>query len=445
MTGTLTGMVYAPVSLALLAIAYRFLSEGRSRQDRETLHYGQGFAMMFLVCTCGAIAGLAFPHDGPRVHILLVISSFFVAIACAFFLMGLLAARLPRVNAWIAFPCVVVPGSVLSVATIYADVRPMVHDDGGLEWGLPLPIALLRAALYAVTLAPVLVHLALRLRRADLRLDQTRTLLLLLLLFGFVLVVVAVDFVVEPLTGAQPLLSELAILAAGTLCGMLYFVVNERLLGLSEQRYEQLSEDLTTVLQSTVDALVRAMERRDPYTAGHQQRVTRLAQAVGAEMGLDPHRLLGLRMAGLLHDIGKINIPVEILNKPGRLSDIEMEILRSHPAVGHEILQDVDFPWPVADIILQHHEAMDGNGYPHKLDGDSILLDARILSVCDIVEAMASDRPYRPALGLGEALEEIRKQRGKRLDRDVVDACIRVIADGFSFDDDVSGRISIGG
>lgn len=444
MSGSLTGVVYAPVTLALAAIAYRFLSEGRSRRDAEILAYGRGFAILSLVSGCATLAGTVFPHNATVIHALLVVSAFLAAIANGLFAMGFVSARLPRLPPWSGLVILAVPGAALALAVLLGEVHPSLGPGGSLDWGMPWPIDLAHAALYGVALIPLMAHLALRLRDADARQEMTRN-LLLLLLFGFILVVALVDFVVEPLTGIQALLSEQAILAVSVLCGMLYFVVNERLLGLSEQRYEQLSADLTTVLQSTVDALVRAMERRDPYTAGHQQRVTLLALAVGAEMGLDPHRLLGLRMAGLLHDIGKINIPVEILNKPGRLSDIEMEILRSHPAVGHEILQDVDFPWPVADIILQHHEAMDGNGYPHKLDGASILLDARILSVCDIVEAMASDRPYRPALGLGEALEEIRKQRGKRLDRDVVDACIRVIADGFSFDDAAQDRPSLSG
>jgi len=346
-----------------------------------------------------------------------------------------MAARLKRIPAWAGFAAVALPGAALATATIAATVQPELQPNGSLDWGLPLPFALATAALYGFALVPLLIHLALQLRAAEQRQDKTHN-LLLFLLFGLILIVAAVDFGIEPLTGVQALLTEQALLAVAVLCGLVYFVVNERLLEINELRYQRLSADLGTVLESTVGALVRAMERRDPYTAGHQQRVTQLAVAVGKEMALDPDRVLGLRMAGMLHDIGKINIPVEILNKPGRLSDIEMEILRSHAAVGHEILQDVDFPWPVADIVLQHHEALDGNGYPHGLSGDKILLDARILTVCDVVEAMASDRPYRPALGLDKALAEIRNQRGKRMDRDVVDACIRVIADGFSFDED---------
>jgi PAS domain S-box-containing protein/putative nucleotidyltransferase with HDIG domain len=189
-------------------------------------------------------------------------------------------------------------------------------------------------------------------------------------------------------------------------------------------------------LESTVSALASALEIRDPYTAGHQQRVADLACAIAEEMGLADEQLDGIRMAGLIHDIGKINIPAEILNKPGQLTEIEYSLFKNHPQVGHDILKTVDFPWPVAQIVLQHHERMDGSGYPQGLKGDEIMLEARILAVADIVEAMASHRPYRPARGTGDALEEILHNKGILYDPEVVDACLRVFYDkGFSFEE----------
>jgi PAS domain S-box-containing protein/putative nucleotidyltransferase with HDIG domain len=188
-------------------------------------------------------------------------------------------------------------------------------------------------------------------------------------------------------------------------------------------------------LDSTISALASALELRDPYTAGHQQRVTDLACAIAEEMGLPEEQIDGIRMAGLIHDIGKINIPAEILNKPGQLTEIEYSLFKNHPQVGHDVLQNVEFPWPVAQIVLQHHERMDGSGYPQALSGDEIMLEARILAVADIVEAIASHRPYRPARGAGDALEEILHNKGTLYDSEVVDACLRVFYEkGFTFE-----------
>jgi len=188
-------------------------------------------------------------------------------------------------------------------------------------------------------------------------------------------------------------------------------------------------------LESTISALASALEVRDPYTAGHQQRVTDLACAIAEEMGLTEEQIDGIRMAGFIHDIGKINIPAEILNKPGPLSDIEYSLFKNHPQVGYDVLKNVEFPWPVAQIVFQHHERFDGSGYPQGLSGDEIILEARILAVADIVEAIASHRPYRPARGAGDALEEILHNKGTLYDPEVVDACLRVFYDkGFKFE-----------
>ena len=179
-------------------------------------------------------------------------------------------------------------------------------------------------------------------------------------------------------------------------------------------------------LDATVDAVTVIGEKRDPYTAGHQRRVTALARSIAGIMNLPPAQLEGLVVAGQLHDIGKISVPSDILNKPGKLSDGEMTVIRGHSQISYDILKNIEFPWPVAQIAYQHHERLDGSGYPQGLKSHDILLEAKILCVADVVEAMASHRPYRPALGIDAALDEISKNKGKLYDPDVVDACIRL-------------------
>jgi len=177
------------------------------------------------------------------------------------------------------------------------------------------------------------------------------------------------------------------------------------------------------------------VEARDPYTAGHQQRVARLACAIACDMALGGDEDEGIRLGGMIHDIGKIHLPAEILSKPGRLSDMEFALVKSHTRVGYDILKDIDFPWPVADIAHQHHERLDGSGYPQGLRGDEICLEARIVAVADVVEAMSSHRPYRPALGIDAALKEIEARRGIWFDPEAVDACLRLFRKkGFGFD-----------
>jgi putative nucleotidyltransferase with HDIG domain len=173
-----------------------------------------------------------------------------------------------------------------------------------------------------------------------------------------------------------------------------------------------------------VQAIGMMGEMRDPYTAGHQRRVADLAGAIGKELGLGTDVLEGLHIAGLLHDVGKIAVPAEILTKPGKLSSYEFEIIKGHPDVGRQILKGVEFPWPVAQAVVQHHERLDGRGYPDGLKGDAVILEARILAVSDVVEAMSSHRPYRAALGVQLALEEITRGRAVGYDGTAVDACL---------------------
>jgi putative nucleotidyltransferase with HDIG domain len=176
------------------------------------------------------------------------------------------------------------------------------------------------------------------------------------------------------------------------------------------------------------------VEIRDPYTAGHQNRVTQLCAAIAVEIGLDDSAIERLKMAAIIHDIGKIYVPAEILSKPGKLGNIEFGIIQTHPTHGYNIVKSMDLPSSIAETIVQHHERLDGSGYPNGLKGDSIILGARILAVADVVEAMVSHRPYRPAKGLDSALEEILKNRGKLYDPDIVDACVRLFSEkGFQF------------
>jgi putative nucleotidyltransferase with HDIG domain len=177
-------------------------------------------------------------------------------------------------------------------------------------------------------------------------------------------------------------------------------------------------------MSSTIDAISIIVELRDPYTAGHQRRVASLACAIAKELKMSEDQIDKIRMGGLIHDIGKIYIPAEILTKPGRLSKIELDMMKSHPEVGYKILQQVDFIPPIAQIVYQHHERMDGSGYPLGISGDDILLESRIIAVADSVEAMASHRPYRPALGIEKALEMILNEKGKSYDSQIVDACV---------------------
>jgi putative two-component system response regulator len=185
-------------------------------------------------------------------------------------------------------------------------------------------------------------------------------------------------------------------------------------------------EQMRKLLSTTVQAITSLVEARDPYTAGHQRRVADLARAIAAEMGLPNDQIDGIRMASTIHDIGKISVPTEILSMSRKLTDIEFSLIKTHAQSGYDILKDIDFPLPVAQIILQHHERMDGSGYPNGLKDGEILLLARILAVADVIEAIASHRPYRPTLGLDIALEEIIKNKGTLYDPVVVDACLRV-------------------
>jgi len=205
-------------------------------------------------------------------------------------------------------------------------------------------------------------------------------------------------------------------------------------LELQKQELTRTLEDLQKSMGGFIQTMSMTVEMRDPYTAGHQARVSDLAKAIAREMGLSKDKIEGIGMAGILHDLGKIYVPSEILNKPGELRDVEFELIKYHSEVAYNILKSIEFPWPIATIILQHHERLDGSGYPGGLKGKEIMLEARILCVADVVEAMATHRPYRPALGLDKALQEISDYKGIRFDSEIVEACLRLFNEkGYRF------------
>ena len=195
----------------------------------------------------------------------------------------------------------------------------------------------------------------------------------------------------------------------------------------AEEQLQQTLESLKKAVGTTIQVLVSALESRDPYTTGHQSRSADLARAIATEMKLDQDKIDGIYMAGIVHDIGKISIPAEILIKPTKLTNIEFSLIKQHSQSGYEMLKNVESSWPLAEIVHQHHERMDGSGYPRNLKGDEILMEARILSVADVVEAMASHRPYRAALGIEAALKEIEKNKGILYDETVSDVCLKLL------------------
>jgi HD-GYP domain-containing protein (c-di-GMP phosphodiesterase class II) len=194
----------------------------------------------------------------------------------------------------------------------------------------------------------------------------------------------------------------------------------------AEQKLKTTYQRLKKTMDAAIDTMSKIIEAKDPYTSDHQHRVCQLAVPLARELGLAEDRVEGTRIASLIHDIGKIGLPTEILSKPGKLSDIEFSLIKDHSQIGHDILKSIDFSYPVDQIVLQHHERLNGSGYPDNLKGDKILLEAKIIGVADVVEAMSSFRPYRPALGIDKALEEISQNRGILYDPEVVDACLKL-------------------
>jgi len=196
-----------------------------------------------------------------------------------------------------------------------------------------------------------------------------------------------------------------------------------------QEKIAAYTAQLERSMASTLEAISKMVEMRDPYTAGHERRVGQIARDIAIEMGWSEEKAEPLKMIGLVHDIGKISVPAEILTKPARLNDLEMQMVRTHAQAGYEILKDVDFPLPVAEIIHQHHERMDGSGYPQGLKGDAILPEARILAVADVFESMCTHRPYRPAVGSGAAIAEIARNSGKLYDPAPAEALIRLVTE----------------
>jgi PAS domain S-box-containing protein/putative nucleotidyltransferase with HDIG domain len=211
----------------------------------------------------------------------------------------------------------------------------------------------------------------------------------------------------------------------------------------AEEELQRSYQQLRKTFIETVNALASTVEMKDQYTAGHQSRVAHLACTIAEEIGLSPEQMEGIRMAAAIHDIGKIIVPAEILSKPGTLTEIQFEMIKMHPRAGYDILKGIEFPWPVARIILQHHELMNGSGYPQGLSGEEIMVEARILTVADVFEAMTSHRPYRPAFEIQEVLAEISKNSGTLYDTAVVDACIKLFTEkAFKFEEGAETALS---
>ena len=194
----------------------------------------------------------------------------------------------------------------------------------------------------------------------------------------------------------------------------------------AERRLQVSFDRLERSFRGTVFTISRIVEARDPYTSGHQLRTAELARFIAEEMELSEEQVQGIYLAAVVHDIGKIRVPQEYLSRPGKLSEIELRVIRAHPQISYDILKTIEFPWPIADFVLQHHERLDGSGYPNGLKGDKIFMEARILAVADVIEAMATHRPYRAALTIETALDEIQSNRGDKYDSQVVDACLKV-------------------
>jgi PAS domain S-box-containing protein len=203
----------------------------------------------------------------------------------------------------------------------------------------------------------------------------------------------------------------------------------------AEEKLQDTLDSLRKSMSTTIQVMVSTVEARDPYTAGHQRRSANLARAIATEMGLSQDKIDAIRMAGSIHDLGKISIPAEILSKPTKLTEIEFSLIKAHAQKGFEMLKDIESPWPLAEIVYQHHERVDGSGYPRNLKGDEICVEARILAVADVVEAMASHRPYRAGLGIDKALKEIEKNSGIFYDNTVADACLKLFREkGFKLE-----------
>ncbi|MBA3063143.1 MAG: HD domain-containing protein [Atribacteria sp.] len=202
-----------------------------------------------------------------------------------------------------------------------------------------------------------------------------------------------------------------------------------------EEKKEQLVEKLQKIIEGIAYIIAEIVEIRDPYLRGHHQRVSKLATAIAQEMKLHQDKIEGVKIASLVHDVGKVNLPTEIVSKPSKLVEVEFNLVKNHPRTGYEILEKVDFPWPIAEIVFQHQEKMDGSGYPRGLRGAEILIEAKILGVANVVEAMSSYKSYRPALGIDEALTEIVENRNIIFDPEVVDACVKLFKEkGFIFE-----------
>jgi len=334
-------------------------------------------------------------------------------------------------------------GAHYSPGLVY-DGRSIILSMAGLFGGwTPAAIAAAMAALYRVHLGGVGVYTGIAsiissaalgaIYRKHLKGEVTRIPARSLLVFSVLvhLLVILWQAMFLPWPSVAPVALKKISVAYLTIFPIASLIVGTMLK--NEERSNQLEEEknmliakLRETLMPLISALVKIVESKDPYTAYHQLSTAKLACAIAEEMGIPKDRIEGLRLASQVHDIGKINVPSEILNKPGKLTDLEFELIKTHVTTGYEILKDVAFPWPIARIVLEHHERESGTGYPNGLKGNELLLESKILAVADVIDAMSHHRPYRPALGIDVALKEIEKNKGILYDPQVVDACLRL-------------------
>ena len=430
-----TGIVYAPISFVFSFVTYRFYQEWKKSQTTVGRDIFVVFLSLTLVCFSGAFAGTIFTHSATGIIWMLIVSSILLTFANG--LLGHLFVHLkfPKISAWWGFGIIFLYGSVVTVLSIFSDIQPKFEVSGGIDWGLPNNIDYLRSIVYFMGTVPISIVYLNKYRQTNERHLKSEY-LFLTMVFLFALAVVIVDFIIEPLIGAEALLSEIALLIFAIIGMVLYFILHEKVLSKAEKELRINYDKLEKAFDGTINVLVSTLNLRDPYTVAHQKSVAEISVAIAQKMKLSKHEIADIKMAARIHDIGKINVPTEILTKIEKISDLEFALIKTHSQIGFDILSNaVDFDWSVAKMVLQHHEKMDGSGYPNGITGDKLDIGSRIICVADVLEAMALDRPYRPALGIDAALAEISKNRGKLYDEKVVDVCLALFKkDDFSFE-----------
>ncbi|MBC8385258.1 MAG: HD-GYP domain-containing protein [Candidatus Cloacimonetes bacterium] len=421
-----TGIVYTPISFVFSFVTYRFYREWEKNKTSESRDIFSIFASLTFVCFSGAFAGTVFTHSKTGIIRMLIASSILLTFANGFLGHLFVHLKFPKISAWWGFGTVFIYGSIITILTIFSEILPKLETSGGLDWGLPNHIDYLRSIVYFMGTVPISIVYLQKYRETDERYLKSEY-LFLVMVFLFALGVVIVDFIIEPLIGAEALLSEVALLIFAIIGMVLYFILHEKVLSKAERELRKNYNRLQKAFDGTINVLISTLGLRDPYTVEHQKNVAEIAVAIAKKIKLTENEIADIRMAARIHDIGKINVPTKILTKIEKISDLEYSLIKTHSQVGFDILSEaVDFDWSVARMVLQHHEKMDGSGYPNGITGDELDIGSRIICVADVVEAITFDRPYRPALGINFALREIKSNKGKLYDEKIVDICVEL-------------------